>query len=207
MSKIITPMEYRSLLRTDLYSFIERSFYELNPTTEFLRNWHIEGIAAKLEACRRGELNRLIINEPPRSLKSHCGSVAFTANLLGHNPTAQIICASYGQDLANKHALDCRTLMSSKFYQELFPGTRLSTQRQAVQEFVTTKQGFRLSTSVGGVLTGRGADFIIIDDPLKPDEALSDTQRKSVNDWYEHTLCSRLNDKRRGCIILIRFRH
>ena len=146
MSKIITLAEYRSLLRADFNGFIERSFYELNPTTEFLPNWHIEEIAAKLEACRRGELNRLIINEPPRSLKSHCGSVAFTAYLLGHNPTAQIICASYGQDLANKHALDCRTLMSSKFYQELFPGTRLSTQRQAVQEFVTTKQGFRLST-------------------------------------------------------------
>ncbi len=203
MSKIITPAEYRSLLRADFNTFIERSLYELNPTTEFRRNWHIEEIAAKLEACRRGEINRLIINEPPRSLKSHCGSVAFPAFLLGHDPTAQIICASYGQDLANKHALDCRTLISSKFYQELFPGTRLSTQRQAVQEFVTTKQGFRLSTSVGGVLTGRGADIIIIDDSLKPDEALSDTQRKFVNDWYQHTLLSWLNDKRRGCINLI----
>jgi predicted phage terminase large subunit-like protein len=68
---------------------------------------------------------------------------------------------------------------------------------------MTTQQGFRLATSVGGVLTGRGADFIIIDDPLKPDEALSDTQRKAVNDWYDHTLYSRLNDKRNGCIILI----
>jgi hypothetical protein len=53
------------------------------------------------------------------------------------------------------------------------------------------------------VLTGRGADFIIIDDPLKPDEAVSDTQRKAVNDWYDHTLLSRLNNKRDGCIILI----
>ena len=68
--------------------------------------------------------------------------------------------------------------MTSAWYQALFPHTRLSSQRQALQEFATTKQGFRLSTSVGGVLTGRGADFIIIDDPLKPDEAVSDTQRK-----------------------------
>ena len=64
-------------------------------------------------------------------------------------------------------------------------------------------RGGRLATSVGGVLTGRGADFIIIDDPLKPEEALSGTQRKSTNDWYDHTLFSRLNDKRTGCIILI----
>jgi hypothetical protein len=56
---------------------------------------------------------------------------------------------------------------------------------------------------VGGVLTGRGADFIISDDPLKPDEALSETQRKAVNEWYDHTLYSRLNDKQTGCILII----
>ena len=68
---------------------------------------------------------------------------------------------------------------------------------------MTTEQGVRMSTSVGGVLTGRGADLIIIDDPLKPDEALSETQRKAVNDWYDNTLLSRLNDKANGCIIII----
>jgi predicted phage terminase large subunit-like protein len=72
-----------------------------------------------------------------------------------------------------------------------------------LQEFVTTQNGFRLATSVGGVLTGRGADIIIIDDPLKPDEAFSATQRQAANDWYDHTLYRRLNDKRTGCIIII----
>ena len=195
--------DYHVLLRQDLYAFTERCFYELNPTTTFLPNWHIELVASALDACRRGEITRLIINQPPRSLKSHCASVAFVAHLLGHNPAAQIICASYGQELANKHALDCRSMLASAWYQALFPQTRLSTERQALPEFMTTQLGFRLSTSVGGVLTGRGSDFIVIDDPLKPDEALSDTQRKSVNDWFDHTLYSRLNDKRRGCIILI----
>jgi predicted phage terminase large subunit-like protein len=60
-----------------------------------------------------------------------------------------------------------------------------------------------MATSVGGVLTGRGADLIIIDDPLKPDEALSESRRKAVNEWYDHTLLSRLNDKAQGCIIII----
>ena len=198
----VTANEYRALLRLDFNPFIEKGFYELNPTTPFLRNWHIEVIAAELEACRRGETKRLIINVPPRSLKSICASVAFPAWLLGHKPSSQIICASYAQDLANKHAIDCRTLLLSKWYQDLFP-TRLSNQRQAVQEFMTTRKGFRMATSVGGGVIGRGAEIIIIDDPLKPDEALSDTQRKSVNDWYDHTLYSRLNDKRNGCIILI----
>jgi predicted phage terminase large subunit-like protein len=92
--------------------------------------------------------------------------------------------------------------MMSKWYQGLFP-TRLSAQKQAVDEFITTMQGFRLATSVGGVLTGRGGDVIIIDDPLKPEEALSETQRRFTNEWYDHTLVSRLNDKKNDCIILI----
>jgi predicted phage terminase large subunit-like protein len=194
--------EYHQLLRSDFNAFIERSFYELNPTTPFLPNWHIEKMAAELEACRRGETKRLIFNIPPRDLKSHCGSIAFPAWLLGHNPSAQIIVASYAQELASKLSSDCRALLASSFYRDVF-STRLSPQRQAVQEFMTTRQGFRLSTSVGGMLTGRGADFIIIDDPLKPDEALSDTQRKAVHDWFVHTLYSRLNNKKDGCIILI----
>jgi hypothetical protein len=75
--------------------------------------------------------------------------------------------------------------------------------RQAVQEFITTRQGYRLATSTGGVLTGRGADIILIDDPLKPEEALSDAQRQACNEWYDHTLYSRQNDERRGATIII----
>ena len=200
---LLTPDGYKVLLRQDMYAFIERSFRELNPQTEFLPNWHIEVIAAELEKCHSGETKRLIINVPPRSLKSHCASIAFPAFLLGHNPSTQIICASYGQQLADKLASDCRSLMMSDWYRNLFPRTRLAAGRQALNDFMTTRNGVRLSTSVGGILTGRGADLIIIDDPLKPDEALSDTQRKAVNEWYDHTLLSRLNDKNRGCIVLI----
>ena len=94
--------------------------------------------------------------------------------------------------------------MVSGFYRALFPRTRLSPEKQSVNEFITTQQGFRTSTSVGGVLTGRRADLIIFDDPLKPDEAMSETRRKRVNDWYDNTLLSRLNDKERGVIIIRR---
>jgi hypothetical protein len=72
-----------------------------------------------------------------------------------------------------------------------------------VQEFITTRQGYRLATSNGGVLTGRGADIILIDDPLKPEEALSDSQRQGANDWFSHTLYSRLNNKRHGAIVIV----
>ena len=164
--------EYQTILRNDFTSFIERSFYELNPQTTFMASPYIELLASTLEKCRTGKSKRLIINLPPRTLKSHAASVAFPTWLLGHDPSRQIICVSYGQDLADKHARDCRTLMNSQFYRGLFPRTVLSPDKQSVNEFITEVGGFRMSTSVGGVLTGRGADVIIIDDILKPDDAL-----------------------------------
>jgi hypothetical protein len=190
------------MCRQNFYPFMHGGFRALNPDAHFFENWHNELIASKLQACFDKEITRLIINLPPRNLKSHAASICFPAFVLGNKPSAQIICASYGQQLADKLSLDCRTLMNSEYYRKLFQ-VRLSPRKQSAQEFMTTANGFRLATSVGGVLTGRGADFIIIDDPLKPDEAISQTRRQAVNDWYDDTLYTRLNDKRTGCIIII----
>ena len=200
--KVLTRAQYEFLLRHDLATFAGRCFQDLNPQTCLAINWHLEVIAAKLTAVREGQIRRLIINLPPRHLKSLMASIAFPAWCLGHDPSAQILCVSYAQDLADKLARDCRGIMMSPWYRRIFP-TRLAPHRQAVQEFITTRQGYRLATSTGGVLTGRGADIILIDDPLKPDEALSDAQRQSANEWYDHTLYSRLNDKRHGAIVII----
>jgi predicted phage terminase large subunit-like protein len=203
-----TPLSQReedAQLRLDFAAFAQRCFRELNPLTQFAMNWHVEVMAAKLAAVRAGEIRRLIVNVPPRYLKSLVGSVAFPAWCLGRRPATQILCVSYAQDLADKLARDCRRIMTSGWYQRAF-STRLSAEWQAVPEFETTAQGCRLATSVGGVLTGRGADLIVIDDPLKPDEALSQTQPKLANQWYDHTLYSRLNDKQNGAIVLIMHR-
>src|SRR5437899_8151976 len=197
-----SPRELDVILRSDLGYFAERCFYDLNPQAAFLTNWHLEVIAAKLTAVRGGKIRRLIINLPPRHLKSLLASIAFPAWCLGHDPSAQILCVSYAQDLASKLARDCRSIMMSPWYRRIFP-TRLAPHRQAVQEFITTRQGYRLATSTGGVLTGRGADLILIDDPLKPEEALSEARRRATNDWYANTLYSRLNDKRCGAIVII----
>ncbi len=119
----------------------------------------------------------------------------------GRNPGAQIINVTYGQELSDKQADDCRKIMRSRWYQSLF-GVELGA-RAPVHDFSTTKGGFRLATSVGGALTGRGADFIIVDDPLKADEAVSDAARNRVNEWFDTTLLSRLNSKSTGVIIVI----
>jgi predicted phage terminase large subunit-like protein len=197
----LRPEEFAVVLKHDLTSFIERSFYELHPATPLDLAPHIEVIATKLEAVRRGQIKRLIINLPPRHLKSHCVSVAFVAWLLGHHPTSQVICASYGQDLADDLAAACRRVMRSGFYRTLF-GNVLGG-RQAVNDFETQRGGRRLATSVGGVLTGRGADIIILDDPQKADDALSESSRKATHIWFDNTLLSRLNNKTTGSIVIV----
>src|SRR5947199_4009990 len=93
--------------------------------------------------------------------------------------------------------------MRSNLYRAVFPTTRISPAKDTETEVMTTARGSRLATSVGGTLTGRGGDLIIIDDPLKPDEASSETVRESVNDWFSTTLSSRLNDKKNGAIITV----
>jgi predicted phage terminase large subunit-like protein len=205
MNEAVTEAGYEWLLQRDFASFALRAFAELNPRTVFAFGWHVEIIAAKLQAVFDGRTRRLIINLPPRHLKAHLASVAFPAWCLGRNPSAQILCVGYAQELADKLSRDCRRLVASDWYRRLF-ATRLSPQRQAVPEFETTAQGCRIATSVGGVLTGRGADIIIIDDPLKPEEALSDAHRQGANEWFDHTLYSRLNDKQQGAIVLIMHR-
>jgi predicted phage terminase large subunit-like protein len=194
--------EFDLLMRHSLMAFVEYTFAELFPQTPFSDSPHLAIIAAKLEECAAGKCKRLIICLPPRSLKSVMASVAFPAWALAKYPHLQIICASYGQAISDKHARDTRTIMASAGYQRAF-ATRLSKQKLSVDDFMTTQGGFRMATSVGGVLTGRGGDILIIDDPMKPGDAFSETLRKSVNDWYDNTLLSRLNNKQEGVIIVV----
>ena len=198
----MTPTEFDALTRRDFEIFVERVFTEVSPGGDFSHNFHLDLMAMKLEAVRRGELTRLVINIPPRGLKSIIASVAYPAWLLGHNPSSQIMCVSYGQELAEKFARDCKLVVQSPWYQNLFPRTRLST-RTAVYDFETTEGGQRFATSIGGVVTGRGADVIIIDDPMKPDDAFSETARANTNEWLANTAMSRLNNKVTGAVVLV----
>jgi predicted phage terminase large subunit-like protein len=190
-------------LRTELATFIHRTFQTVAPAQVYRHNWHVEALTWHLQQCAERKINRLVINLPPRYLKSIAASVAFPAWLLGHDPTIRIICASYSENLAGKHALDCRAVMESDWYRCVFPGTRISREKNAELNFVTTRHGYRYSTSVGGTLTGRGGNFMIIDDPIKPEDAMSDSRRSAVNEWFDRTLYSRLDDKRNDVIILI----
>src|SRR3989338_7035711 len=157
--------KYRLLCKNSIYSFIEESFLVLNPGVKFLPNWHLELIAEYLHAVTSGEIKRLIINIPPRYMKSTCISVCWPAWLLGMKPSRRILCASYSQGLALKHSVDTRHLINSRFFQTVFPNTTLDDSVNNKTKFITNKRGFRFATSVGGTLTGEGGDFLILDDP------------------------------------------
>ena len=192
-----------SLIRNDFRAFINKAFHTLCPGQPYVREWFIDAIAWQLERVRRGEIKRLIINLPPRSLKSIAASVAFPAYVLGHDPKRRIICVSYSGELAKKHSNDLRAVIEAPWYKLLFPGTRISPHKNTETEIELTKRGFRYTTSVGGTLTGRGGDIIIIDDPLKPDDAMSESKRSGVNQWFTNTLLSRLDNKRTGAIVVV----
>lgn len=192
---------FNALLRSDLKSFLHRCVLVVNPGAQFVPNWHIDAIVYQLERIRRGEINRLIINLPPRYLKSIMASVAFSAFLLGQDPRRRIICLSYGAELAAKHAGDCRAVMQSNWYRWAFSGTQIS--RVSDSDIHTTLRGFRKTTSVGGTLTGLGGDLIIIDDPQKATDAQSQALRDQANQWFSNSLLSRLDNKERGAIIVV----
>src|SRR3954465_2218851 len=113
--------EVDAIVRNSPYHFLHRCCLTLNPATPFLRNWHLEAIAYRLEQVRRGEITRLIINLPPRSLKSIFVSVVLPAFLLGHDPRRKIFGISYGGELAAKHASDFRSIVQSPWYRRSFP--------------------------------------------------------------------------------------
>jgi predicted phage terminase large subunit-like protein len=190
-------------LRNDLAAFIQRCFQTVVPGQRYEHNWHIEAIAHHLTLAFQRKIKRLIITLPPRNLKSISASVAFPAWALGLDPKLRIVCASYSQDLALKHARDCRSIMEINWYRRSFPGTRIDPRKNTEAEFMTTAKGYRLSTSVGGTLTGRGGSIVIIDDPLKPADAMSASKREAVKQWYDGTLCTRLDNKKDDVIIVI----
>jgi len=204
MAKVEDPVAvFREMMRHDFRVFLHKAFPAIRGGDAISWNWHLDAIAHELDCIERGENNRLLVTMPPRNLKSIAISVAWVAWMLGRDPRRNFVCISYSNELSGKLARDCLSIMQSGWYRELFPRTILSAKRSASGDFETTLGGGRLATSITGTLTGRGGDILIIDDPIKPDEAYSDTARESVNNWFRSTLTSRLNDKASGAIITV----
>lgn len=191
------------LAKHNFKSFLLKVFQTTSPNTQFVDGWHIDLLVEYLYKVEQGKIKRLLINIPPRSLKSTIISVAWPAWLLGQDPSRRIIVASYAQRLSLKHSLECKLIITSGWYREQFPKTQILRGSNEKNKFTTDEQGFRFATSIGGTLTGEGADVLIVDDPHTPLQAASRAERYRAMEWYDRTLSTRLNDKRKGVIVVL----
>jgi predicted phage terminase large subunit-like protein len=172
---------------------------------QFSRAPFHERIISKLEAVERGDISRLMIFLPPRHGKSLLGSTHFPAWYLGRHPDHHVIFASYGQELSDDFGRRVRNLLMDPLHQAIFQNCRLSDDSTAAHRFTTTHGGAYFAVGRGGPITGRGADLLIIDDPLKDhEEASSETIRRSLHEWYRSVAYTRLMPG--GRIVLIQTR-
>lgn len=196
------PLDLDVLLRNDLATFTEAMFPQVVAGGQLIWAPYLSLVCAKLMAVAEGQIRHLIITMPPRHLKSFCVSVALPAFILGRDPTKEVLCISYGHDLAKKFAEDFYKVMQSAAYRRAF-GEVLPARRQTLSYIRTSAGGGRRATSLDGVATGIGGDFLIFDDPQKPGETLSDAVRRSTNSAYENTFLSRRNNPKEACIIIV----
>ena len=194
--------QFDALCRQDFSVFFQRAWREIEPE-EYSHNWHVDCIAAHLEAVERGDIKRLIINIPPRTGKTLLVNVCFTAWVIGRSPGVRVLGVSYAQRLSEKIAYKTRLLMESDWYKGLFPEATLDRDQSQKSNFMTQKGGGRFSTSVGGTLTGEGGNYLLIDDPMNPDEALSDVKRIGGNEWVDQAVFTRLNNPKEDKIVVI----
>jgi predicted phage terminase large subunit-like protein len=194
------------LYLNDFEIYVKNVFRILNPNTPLVDSWTIRCLAEYLEAIRAGQLKKLIINIPPRFLKSTIANIGFSSWLLGHQPNKRIIVASHSDSLARSQSILTRDVMRSNFYKKLFPNTSFKDDQDTQKEFTTTKGGQRIATSIGGNITGKGADILILDDPNDVNQAISKAHLEQVIYYYTNVLYTRLNDKKTGAIINIQQR-
>lgn len=187
-----------------LSGFVKAAWPILEPKNQYIHNWHIDLITEHLEAVSNGQLNRLIINIPPRYMKSLCVSVMWPVWSWILKPELRWIFASYSQSLSTKHSVDRRQLIQSEWFQDGWKNQfNLADDQNQKTEFLNSKRGHMVATSVGGTVTGKGADIIVVDDVHNPLEASSDTLRQKAIEFFDQTLTTRLDNKKEGSIVVV----
>lgn len=167
----------------------------VEPATPFVPNWHIDVICEHLQAVTDGQVRNLIINIPPRHMKSLLVSVLWPTWEWTFAPARRWLFASYALSLAIRDSLKCRRLIESPWYQGQWgDGFRLTSDQNQKARFENDRTGYRLAVGVGGAATGEGGDRLVCDDPVKAQDADSDAMREGANDWWDQTMSTRGND-------------
>jgi hypothetical protein len=193
-----------ALARLDFSVFFELAFPVLHPGKKLIHAPYIDLIAAVLTRIAEGKYRRAVINLPPGYMKSMMVSVMYTAWRLGSDPTWKVVCISYGDDLAHKLSVLTRTLMLSRTYRKIFPGTVVD--KKAEDHLTTTKGGYRYATQVHSDITGFRPNDIIIDDPIEPEDATNEPVKEKLRSWIASSVRPRLDDSAKGSITLVMHR-
>ncbi len=193
---------FLTLLREDFNFFVACFFRIVRPEIPFDNAWYVQALCHALSSMLTKGSSRLIINLPPRALKSTIASVLFPAWVMGRNPEKRILCASYNDQLARNFSRDFARVVKDPLFQEAFPRFKLGV-KIAEGEISTTLNGYRIATSVGGMATGCGADLIIVDDPINASEIGSEAERTAVKDWFDKSIQSRLDRQGQGHILVV----
>lgn len=199
----MTAEALNALCRMKFDAFAERAFRIIEPGIPYEWNWHLGCISEHLTAVYEGEIKRIVINVPPRSLKSYLAAKSWPAWYMGKDPRTKFIVASYSAGVAEANALGCKRIMKDPWYQQCFPGTLIDPEMDRMDHFETTQRGQYYANSALSPMTGFGANVILIDDPIKPMEAVSDVVRASVNENIRTTLFSRFNNPKEGRMVMI----
>ena len=190
--------------QADLRTFVEWFWPVLEPTTPFHPNWHIDLICEHLQDITDGTTRRLVINVPPRYMKSLLGGVFWPVWEWLRFPGQRWIFVSHSEMLAQTHSLLRRRLLHSDLFQRVY-GDRivLTRDQHAKLEFHNTRGGVMMATSMGGAVTGKGGGRIVIDDPHSPQETESARQRQRAVDLFSHTFITRLDSKAEGAVVVL----
>jgi predicted phage terminase large subunit-like protein len=184
--------------------FVRQAWPIVEPSTPFVPGWHIDAIIDHLEAVTRGQIRNLLINVPPRHMKSLLVSVFWPAWEWIRWPERRWLYSSYGAQLSIRDSVNCRRLIASPWYQRLC-GYRfaLTSDQNTKGRFDNDRSGYRLSTSVGGAATGEGGDRIVCDDPHNVQEAESDSVRKGTIDWFDVVMSTWVNDPKTTAKVVV----
>jgi phage terminase large subunit-like protein len=192
----------RELYTRDLYEFAKGAWHVLEPGRKFKDNWHIRVVCRYLQLVSEGQIHRLLINIPPRHMKSLLVSVIWPVWDWIRTPTRQFLTASYVQKLSTRDALKSRQLIQSPWFQARFGHIfQLGKDQNEKQRYQNDKRGHRIAISVSGGV-GEGGDILIADDPQNTDEMQSDAYVEATTDWWNGTFNQRLNDQNDGAIVL-----
>jgi predicted phage terminase large subunit-like protein len=187
-----------------LRAYVEQAWPILEPETPFVPNWHIDLLCEYLEAVTAGDIRHLLINVPPRSMKSLLVSVLWPTWEWIQRPGGRWICASYAEALAIKHSVDRRTVLQSSWYQDRWGHqVTLASDQNVKGEFQNTRRGVMIATSVGGSITGKGGNRLIADDLHNPQQVESDAQREAAVNYFRQTLSTRLDNKKTDAIVVV----